>query len=292
MPASPLDPVELEAWTSPAGFASTNHSTGSLPLIPRRGLESGDDVNGAAEYISNRSPIRPRDLAYAASLAGAAERMLGQPNLASLWPVITAEAAKLVSSHAVAIVRYGRGDWSLVAAHHDERSPVESDIEAAITAAAQRGWLREPAYIDDLGRLDGMRTTERRLRGAGSGSLLVVGVDCSPSNDLTRLLWFSQRLGAFGGFVEVAEIFGWHVSAAVRDTMSRESLSYAIAARSQIGQAQGILMTRDHLTADEAFEALRRQSQSTNIKLHIIAGHIINGGLLDVGQSRSSQRRP
>jgi AmiR/NasT family two-component response regulator len=51
-------------------------------------------------------------------------------------------------------------------------------------------------------------------------------------------------------------------------------------------------MMRDHLRADEAFEALRRQSQNTNVKLHIIAERIINGGLLDVGQSRSSQRRP
>jgi hypothetical protein len=29
-----------------------------------------------------------------------------------------------------------------------------------------------------------------------------------------------------------------------------------------------------------------------NVKLHVIAERIINGGLLDVGQSRSSQRRP
>jgi hypothetical protein len=289
MPASPLDPVELEEWTSPAGFASRHHCSGSLPLIPGPGLESGGDV---PEYISNPSPNRLRDLAYAASLAGAAERMLGQSNLASLWPVIAVEAARLISAHAVAIVRYSRGEWSLVAAHQDERSPADPDIKGATIAAAQQGWLREPGYIDDLGRLDGMSTTDRDLRGAGSGSLLVVGVHCSPSNDLTRLVWFSQRLGAFGALVEVAEIFGWHVSAAVRYTMSRETLGHARAARSRIGQAQGILMTRDHLTADEAFEALRRQSQNSNVKLHMIAERIINGEQFDVGQSRSSLRRP
>jgi AmiR/NasT family two-component response regulator len=33
------------------------------------------------------------------------------------------------------------------------------------------------------------------------------------------------------------------------------------------------------LTAEEAFQALKRQSQRTNIKLHTIADKIVDGGL-------------
>jgi GAF domain-containing protein len=44
-------------------------------------------------------------------------------------------------------------------------------------------------------------------------------------------------------------------------------LRQAIQSRDVIGQAKGILMARQNLTADEAFDLLRRTSQDLNIKL-------------------------
>lgn len=53
----------------------------------------------------------------------------------------------------------------------------------------------------------------------------------------------------------------------------------ALASRSIIGQGQGLLMARLHMTADEAFQLLVRESQARNIKLRdVAAGHVKDAG--------------
>jgi GAF domain-containing protein len=49
----------------------------------------------------------------------------------------------------------------------------------------------------------------------------------------------------------------------------------AIASRSEIEQAKGILMARSHCDADQAFDILRRASQRQNVKLRDIAHTIV-----------------
>jgi hypothetical protein len=58
-----------------------------------------------------------------------------------------------------------------------------------------------------------------------------------------------------------------------------ENLHQGLATRELIGQAQGILMERDHVTADQAFDILRRSSQHLNVKLREVAQ-----GLVDTGE--------
>src|SRR5688572_18230115 len=45
-----------------------------------------------------------------------------------------------------------------------------------------------------------------------------------------------------------------------------------------IGQAQGILMERYKLTAEQAFAVLARVSQQTNVKLRDVAQHLVDTG--------------
>jgi len=52
-------------------------------------------------------------------------------------------------------------------------------------------------------------------------------------------------------------------------------LRVAVASRTVIGQAQGVLMERYGLGPDEAFAVLRRYSQDRNIKLVDIAREIV-----------------
>lgn len=59
---------------------------------------------------------------------------------------------------------------------------------------------------------------------------------------------------------------------------SRDDLRAALASRSTIGQAQGILMEREHLTAAAAFEVLRNASQDLNVKLHDVAQRLVDTG--------------
>ena len=55
-------------------------------------------------------------------------------------------------------------------------------------------------------------------------------------------------------------------------------LQQALLSRDVIGQAKGILMERQRITADEAFDVLRKASQHLNVKLRNLAEHVVETG--------------
>ena len=61
------------------------------------------------------------------------------------------------------------------------------------------------------------------------------------------------------------------------------NLQTALASREVIGQAQGILMERERITADQAFQLLRRSSQDTNSKLRVVAQELVETGSIPLG---------
>lgn len=54
----------------------------------------------------------------------------------------------------------------------------------------------------------------------------------------------------------------------------------ALSSREVIGQAQGILMERERITADQAFQLLRRSSQHLNRKLRAVAQDVVDFGTM------------
>lgn len=61
----------------------------------------------------------------------------------------------------------------------------------------------------------------------------------------------------------------------LRTARKIENLRHAVDARKQIGKAQGILMERFDLTADQAFAVLPHYSQDNNVKLQVVADRLI-----------------
>ena len=55
-------------------------------------------------------------------------------------------------------------------------------------------------------------------------------------------------------------------------------LQAALATREMIGQAQGILMERERISPDQAFDILRQASQHLNIKLRVVAQSLVDTG--------------
>jgi GAF domain-containing protein len=92
-----------------------------------------------------------------------------------------------------------------------------------------------------------------------------------------RLETRSRRYGSLNlqDDVAVATIFVRHAAIAIANAHSEEGLQVAIDARKLIGQAQGILMERFDIEADRAFEFLRRQSQTHNVKLRYVAEWVV-----------------
>jgi len=69
-------------------------------------------------------------------------------------------------------------------------------------------------------------------------------------------------------------------SAAAHDDEERRNanLQAGLVTREVIGQAEGILMERERITSDEAFDILRRASQHLNIKLRDVAQALVDTG--------------
>jgi GAF domain-containing protein len=97
------------------------------------------------------------------------------------------------------------------------------------------------------------------------------------TDDMGTLNLFHSEPDAFDTDDEaVAAILARHAAVALAAARRAENLWLAIDARKLVGQAQGILMERFDLTADQAFAVLLRYSQDKNIKLRAVAELLVS----------------
>jgi hypothetical protein len=93
---------------------------------------------------------------------------------------------------------------------------------------------------------------------------------------LGALNLYARRPDAFDRNArDIGLLLAAHAAVALAATAQARQLREALRSRDVIGQAKGILMERRKLTADEAFEVLRRTSQRLNIKLRDVAARIV-----------------
>src|ERR1700761_863584 len=76
--------------------------------------------------------------------------------------------------------------------------------------------------------------------------------------------------------VTTGEVLAQHAAVALAGALAEEKLHVALANRDVIGQAKGLLMQRDDLTGLQAFVALTRASQDTNLKLAYVARWLVD----------------
>jgi transcriptional regulator with GAF, ATPase, and Fis domain len=73
-----------------------------------------------------------------------------------------------------------------------------------------------------------------------------------------------------------ARVLGRHAAVAIATVQHASTLAQAMKARTLIGQAQGLLMERFAIDADQAFAVLRRCSQNNNVKLRKVADQLVS----------------
>lgn len=94
---------------------------------------------------------------------------------------------------------------------------------------------------------------------------------------LGALNLYCKRTGAFGEEARaVGAVLAAHAAVALRAAQAEQNLAEAVASRDVIGQAKGLLMARQGITADEAFALLRRASQRLNVKLRTVAERVVD----------------
>lgn len=146
-------------------------------------------------------------------------------------------------------------------------------------------------YASDL--LTDPRWPEFGPRAARAGMRSLLSFCLMGETPLGALNLYAQLPGAFGATDRAKGlIFATHAGvalAAARDVEDAteamtveirrlENLHGALASRQVIGRAEGILMQRELITADQAFDLLRRASQHLNIKLREVAQYVVDTG--------------
>lgn len=101
---------------------------------------------------------------------------------------------------------------------------------------------------------------------------------------------YARRTAAFGpGDLELAAILGRHATGAYLKARRLSATTRAIESRTTIGQAQGILMERFDIDADQAFSVLRRYSQSENTPLREVASRLVEDRQLPVSDPSAEE---
>lgn len=124
---------------------------------------------------------------------------------------------------------------------------------------------------------------------AGGRSVLALGMFPDPSASLPRLAtlnFYANHPDAFAHSArDIGMLLAAHASVALASTkaLSKASLreahlEQAMESRDVIGQAKGILMERQGLTPDQAFDKLRDASNRLNTKLGDLARHLADTG--------------
>jgi len=128
----------------------------------------------------------------------------------------------------------------------------------------------------DLGREDRWPSfASRAQRETGITSMLSFRLFVE-GDTLGALNLFSKATDAFDDNSRtVGVVFAAHAAVALSTAIHEEQMDEALASRDLIGQAKGILMAREGVSADEAFDMLRRASQRLNLKLRDVAGQMV-----------------
>lgn len=303
--------AELDRWerSLEARAAEMN-----LPLEAATATASADRRSARVEAahararasIDRESSAAGRDTATRNRLAGGRSTLLALAFADIAEQLYTAESVEAVlqriAESAVATVEgcgmasitlSGPQGYSTAASTHAaatevDRAQYESG-EGPCLDAIDTPQVHAPVFPDDRWPSLGSRPIESGVHSAVSyhlsaaspasadpveGSLNAYGLDESAFDDVAR---------------EVGFVLAVHASAAVRAVARREGtedngadLHTALMSRDVIGQAKGILMERLRVTPDDAFDILRRASQSLNLKLREVAAHLAATGDLHV----------
>jgi len=114
----------------------------------------------------------------------------------------------------------------------------------------------------------------------------VLALPLTANSQLGALNLYARYPGVFGVFDRaraalLASLAGLALSVAHShedEERRADNLHGALVSREIIGEAMGILMERERITADQAFDVLRRASQHLNIKLREVAQNLVDTG--------------
>jgi GAF domain-containing protein len=178
------------------------------------------------------------------------------------------------------------------------RKKVDSEVASgdlprrvdALQSSTGQGPCLDAAYEDRVVRVPDLSLEERWpdfSRGAvelGARSMLSFQLFVE-GDRLGALNLYGEGPDAFDSESEqIGSLVAAHAAVAFADSQKISQLGEALVARQLIGQAEGILMERYKITAEQAFLLLTRASSRSNVKLRDVAEHLTSSG--DIAMQR------
>lgn len=121
------------------------------------------------------------------------------------------------------------------------------------------------------------RFSARAAQETGVESMLALRLFVE-SDTMGALNLYSRKPNAFSADAQaMGTVLAAHAAVALSAARREDELHEALGSRDMIGQAKGMLMAREGVTADEAFDTLRRASQRLNMKLRDVAERVTRG---------------
>jgi GAF domain-containing protein len=87
---------------------------------------------------------------------------------------------------------------------------------------------------------------------------------------------YSRNVGAFQDIHALGKLFAHQAAVALAYSIEIQTLKEALATRTRIGQAVGVVMERYKVPEQQAFAFLTRLSQNRNVKLRVVADELIS----------------
>jgi len=172
------------------------------------------------------------------------------------------------------------------AASSDARVARCDDVELAIgagpclTAMDERRTLttreiwRDDRWVAwrDAAELEGFRSAAAVPASAGAGTEIALNLYSEQADP-----WGPEQLVRAELFAEqIAQVTALCIGIA-EQTVINADLTAAMASRSTIDQAIGIIMAQNRCSTDDAFAILRRASSHRNVKLRVVAAAVVQG---------------
>ncbi|WP_159085810.1 GAF and ANTAR domain-containing protein [Aeromicrobium chenweiae] len=212
-----------------------------------------------------------------------ARELTTEPGPTATYESATATAVAVVEGcdHAgITLVRKGRRIQTV--APTDDTASRADLLQQEVGEGPSRQSIgeHETVHADDLLVDDRWpQWSKQAADGLGIRSVLALQLFVGP-REIGSLSLYSRTPGAFTPVQRAtAQVLASHVAMAVAGAQEQQALESALVTRTIIGQAEGMLMQRLGITADQAFAALVRLSQARNRKLHLVAGDIVENGL-------------
>lgn len=209
-------------------------------------------------------------------LSEAAIQLFMQPSVEATMEAVVHNAVEILEASGAALFALRRSSLDIGVSTSERAGKVdwfqfELSEGPCLTAVQDH----TPVVVQDISSEPRWPSWAQRAVEIGFRSMVAVPLALQPSHAAALSAYWDRPARLGHEDVAVAALIARHASIAVNKARRSSTLREAVDARHQIGLAEGILMERFGLDAQQSFDILRRYSRDNNIKLRKIAAEVV-----------------